>query len=102
MRLYLPNGIAKRTIHDVCGPGRVVGEPEFEPDDVLVVELDPPPSEAEKTAIRRKVVTTDAADEQHLADLLASYADKSAPLWARVLIETELKAYGEGPLAAQD
>lgn len=63
--------------------------------DALVIPMDPEPSESEAAAIRRRLVTVDAADEEHLANLLRDAADPNTPPWAQTLMRSELARYGE-------
>lgn len=94
MRLHLPNGLLKRAgtdLSDLTASQRT-GVPYFEPDDWLVVPLDPEPSEVEQTAIRRRLVTVDAEDEARLYRLL----DRAAEVHQEWL-DTELARYGETP-----
>lgn len=63
--------------------------------DMLVIPMEPEPTAAEAVAIRRRLVTADAAEEQHLRDLLAAAKDSSAPAWAKATIRAELARYGE-------
>jgi hypothetical protein len=97
MRLYLPNGMLKRPDADLSDltEAQRLGEPDWEPGDWLVQEFDRPLTEAEQTAIRRRFVTADAADEAHLAELLTARADPTAPTWARLWLDDQLARYGE-------
>lgn len=63
--------------------------------DALVVPLDPEPTESEALAIRRRLVSADAADEAHLYELLAAVKDNLTPAWARLTLQAELARYGE-------
>lgn len=63
--------------------------------DTLIVPLDPEPTEAEAVAIRRRLATTDDADEAHLYELLAAANDPATPTWARASLRAELARYGE-------
>lgn len=103
MRLYLPNGLLKRTdadLSDLTASQRTC-EPHWDTEeaDVLVIPMDPEPPEGEQAAIRRRLVTTDAADEAHLYELLTAAADPSPPLWARLTLQSELARYGESAQA---
>lgn len=60
--------------------------------DTLVMPLDPEPSEAEATAIRRRLATVDAADEAWLYSLLD--LTPASPFEERWLA-AELAKYGE-------
>lgn len=94
MRLHLPHGLLKRAgtdLSDLTASQRT-GVPYFEPDDWLVIPLDPEPSEVEQTAIRRRLVTVDADDEARLYRLLAI---TPASLFEQEWLDTELARYGE-------
>jgi hypothetical protein len=99
VRLYLPNGMLKRPNVDLSDltTATLVSEPHWDPDalDVVVLDFDHEPTPAEKTAIRRRLVTADAADEAHLDELLTARADPATPLWARLWLDAELAKYGE-------
>jgi hypothetical protein len=65
--------------------------------DELVIPMDPEPSPAEQTAIRRRLATVDADDEANLHDLLAqrkALTGLEPPLLVRWL-DDRLRAYGE-------
>lgn len=62
--------------------------------DALVVPLLPEPSEAEAKAIRRRLVTADAAEEARVKALEADVASTSTPESVRGLIRAELARYG--------
>lgn len=107
LRLYLPDGLAKRAdadVSDLTGCKRV-GEQYWEPGDVLVVPMDKMPPAAERAAIRRRMVTADAADERRLLKLLQARAltgdpgaaarAKARDLFEELWLETELAKYGE-------
>lgn len=98
MRLYLPGGLLKRAEADVSDltDSTRSGACYWDPAelDVLVCPFDPEPTEAESVAIRRRVVTVDAADEQRLYDLLAMVpASPFESAW----LASELARYGETP-----
>lgn len=61
----------------------------------LVVPVDPSATAAEAKAIRRRLVTKDAADERQLLDLIAAHKDPATPSWARPLITSAISAYGD-------
>lgn len=99
MRLYLPHGLLKRAdadLSDLTASTRE-GDAYWDDDepDVLVLPLFPEPTTAEQAAIRRRLVSVDAADEAHLYDLLAAADDPTAPTWARLTLRAELARYGE-------
>lgn len=73
------------------------GEAYWHPDelDTLVMPLDREPTPAEAKAIRRRLVTEDAADEAHLSELLKGHRDPGAPAWARATLAAEIGHYGE-------
>jgi hypothetical protein len=60
--------------------------------DELVIPMDPEPSPAEQTAIRRRLATVDAADEARLHSLLAL---TPATDFERAWLDAELAKYGE-------
>ncbi len=99
MKLYLPAGQLRRPevdLSDLTASQRC-GDLYWDPEsvDVLVIPMDPEPSEAEQVLIRRRLVTVDAADEAHLDELLATVADPLVPSWARLVLRVELEKYGE-------
>ena len=98
MRLYLPNGLAKRTadavdISDLTASVRTA-ESYWEPGDVLVIPMDRAPGPVQQEKIRRRLVTEDAADETRLNDLLTARA-QATTLFERLWLDTELAKYGE-------
>ena len=100
MRLYLPNGLAKRAadavdISDLTASVRT-GEAYWDPDelDVLVIPMDRAPGPVQQEQIRRRLVTADAADEARLNDLLTARAEATT-LFERLWLDTELAKYGE-------
>lgn len=96
MRLHLPDGLLKRAVADLSDltASQRSGEPYWADDeiDVLVVPMDPEPSEAEQEAIRRRLVSEDADDEARLYRLIDRAAAMTTP---QEWIETELARYGE-------
>lgn len=63
--------------------------------DALEVPLDPSTTAEEAKAIRRRLVTVDAADEAQLLALIKAHKDSATPTWARPLIESAISAYGD-------
>lgn len=63
--------------------------------DALVIPLDPEPSDDEAAAIRRRLVSVDAADESRLVELLDAADDPLTPIWAKLTLQSELAAYGQ-------
>lgn len=59
----------------------------------LVIPFDVEPTAAEAEAIRRRLVTVDAADEARLAQTERDAADPNTPSWARSLLRAELARY---------
>jgi hypothetical protein len=100
MRLYLPGGLLKRADADLADltTSERTGEPywDLEELDVLVVPLCPEPSPDDQAAIRRRLVTADAADEARYTELL-SMRDQASTTFERMWIDTELARYGENP-----
>lgn len=74
-------------------PARWVTCPDH-PSDCLLVPFEVEPSEAEQTAIRRRLVTINAADEQRLYDLLSA-RETATSTFERLWLDTELARYGE-------
>jgi hypothetical protein len=98
MRLYLPAGMLKRSADDLSDltSATLTAEPYWDPDelDVLVLEFDREPTPPEQAAIRRRLVTADAADEAHLEELRAARATAATP-FERLWLDAELAKYGE-------
>lgn len=96
MRLYLPGGLLKRHGVDVSDLTDSAHSEHcyWDPDavDVLVCPMDPEPSSAEVEAIRRRYVTTDAADEARLYRLLDM--SPSSP-FEQEWLDDQLARYGE-------
>lgn len=98
MRLYLPGGLLKRgdaCLSDLTTATQTAAS-YWDPDavDVLVIPFDVEPTEAEQSAIRHRLVTTDSDDETRYADLLNMRAQASTP-FERMWLDTELARYGE-------
>lgn len=96
MRLYLPDGLLQRDadltdLADLTGCERD-GVAYWPPDelDVLVIPFVTDPTEVEQAAIRRRLVTADAAEEQRYAALLAMAP--SSP-FEQMWLDTELAKY---------
>jgi hypothetical protein len=63
--------------------------------DALVVPFDTEPTPAEAKAVRRRLMTADAAEEARVYDLIAAVADNQTPTYARLILQSELARYGE-------
>lgn len=94
MRIHLPGGLLQRAEADLSDltASQRTGRCYWEARDWLVVPLDPEPSKAEQTAIRRRLVTANAEDEARLVSLLE--IDPATPFEAAWL-SAELARYGE-------
>ena len=79
------------TDSEQTGPAR------WHPDtpDALVIPFDHEPTAAEAAAIRRRLITADAAEEAQLYRLLDAHKDPAAPEWAKIILAVELAKYGE-------
>jgi len=111
MLFYLPGGLLKRGDADLAdltasvrtGEARWLREDELPVEvdgvsravDVLLLPLDPPPSALEVQRIRRRLVTSDRAEEDLLNDLVAALDDPALSPGQRALTRAQLAAYGE-------
>lgn len=100
LRLYLPGNLLKRAAADLSDltASQRTGPAYWDPDavDVLVVPLDPEPSAVEAEAIRRRLVTSDSAEETRYVDLLAMRETAAAPFEV-IWLDTELSKYEAPP-----
>lgn len=102
MRVYLPENLLRRPdadLSDLTASTRT-GAPFWDPDaaDVLVIPFSTDPPSSERDAIRRRLVTRDAADETRLTQMLEDAKNPLTPSYARTLLWAELASkYGETP-----
>lgn len=88
--------IADLTTANRTGAAHWVDCDEHAPVDCLLVPLDDEPTADQQLAIRRRLVSADAADEAHLYDLLAMRASAATP-FERMWLDEQLGKYGESP-----